>query len=155
MHCKKMRNAKNIEIKNWTEFVDYFGGTSPLKYKNGNPKYELPYIAKSYLEASNRLNVVRVLGLSGYNAGPVWVIKDNSGNLIAEFTFILYGDVDGDGNINIKDALHVRKNNLGTKLLTGIYLLAGDVDRSGDGVNIKDALILRKFNLGQRTINQQ
>ena len=92
---------QNIEIKNWTEFVDYFGGTSPLKYKNGNPKYELPYIAKSYLEASNRLNVVRVLGLSGYNAGPVWVIKDNSGNPVV----ILRSKMEyGDNNENICEA---------------------------------------------------
>ena len=67
---------ENIEIKNWSEFVDYFGGTSTEKFKDGGlPKYELPYIAKSYLEESQRLNVVRVLGLSGYHAGPAWAIK--------------------------------------------------------------------------------
>ena len=67
---------ENIEIKNWSEFVSYFGGTSTEKFKGSErPKYELPYIAKSYLEASNRLNVVRVLGLSGYYAGPHWLIK--------------------------------------------------------------------------------
>ena len=67
---------ENIPIENWSEFVDYFGGTSPEKFKgSGAPKYELPYIAKSYLEESKRLNVVRVLGLSGYHAGPAWQIK--------------------------------------------------------------------------------
>lgn len=67
---------ENIEIKDWSEFVDYFGGTSPEKFKGtGLPKYELPYIAKSYLEQSKSLNVVRVLGLSGYDAGEAYVIK--------------------------------------------------------------------------------
>lgn len=71
---------ENIEIKDWSEFVDYFGGTSPEKFKGtGLPKYELPYIAKSYLEESKRLNVVRVLGLSGYQAGPCWVLKNGTG----------------------------------------------------------------------------
>jgi hypothetical protein len=65
---------ENIEIENWGEFVDYFGGTSTAKFKNGLPKYELPYVAKSYLEESRRLNVVRVLGLSGYHAGKAWTI---------------------------------------------------------------------------------
>lgn len=66
---------QNIEIEDWSTYVDYFGGTSTEKYKaNGRPRYELPYIAKSYLEKSKRLNVVRVLGLSGYNAGPAWVL---------------------------------------------------------------------------------
>ena len=74
---------ENIEIKNWSEFVDYFGGTSPEKFRgSGLPKYELPYIAKSYLEESQRLNVVRVLGLSGYHAGPYWAVKDEKGNAI-------------------------------------------------------------------------
>ena len=64
-----------IEIKDWTEFVDYFGGTSPEKFKGtGYPKYELPYIAKSYLTESKNLNVVRVLGLSGYENGSAYTI---------------------------------------------------------------------------------
>ena len=62
-----------IHITDWTEFQEYFGGTSTEKYKgNGYPKYELPYIAKSYLQESNQLEVCRVLGFSGYNAGPSW-----------------------------------------------------------------------------------
>lgn len=70
---------QNIPIKSWGEFVDYFGGTSTEKYKaNGRPKYELPYVAKEYLKESKRLNVVRVLGLSGYDAGPAWVLKNGT-----------------------------------------------------------------------------
>lgn len=66
---------QNVEIENWGEYVDYFGGTSTEKFANGKPKYEAAYIAKSYLEESRRLNMVRVLGLSGYDAGKVWPIK--------------------------------------------------------------------------------
>ena len=69
-----------ISIASWTDFTDYFGGTSPIKFKGTNyPKYELPYIAKAYLEESKQLEVVRVLGLSGYWAGKAWVIKAGSG----------------------------------------------------------------------------
>lgn len=64
-----------ILIQNWRQFTDYFGGTSPEKFEGSQyPKYELPYIAKSYLQQSNQLQVVRTLGLSGTNAGPAWVI---------------------------------------------------------------------------------
>ncbi len=57
------------------EYADYFGGTSAEKYKDTlYPRYELPYIANSYLSASNQLYVCRVLGLSGYNAGPAFLI---------------------------------------------------------------------------------
>jgi hypothetical protein len=65
-----------IFITNFNEFQTYFGGTSPEKYINTQiPKYELPYICKSYLQQSNQLFVTRVLGLSGYDAGPSWSIK--------------------------------------------------------------------------------
>lgn len=64
-----------MEIANWREFTSMFGGTSTEKFRGSQyPKYELPYIAKSYLTESEQLNVVRVLGLSGYNAGPAWAI---------------------------------------------------------------------------------
>ena len=71
-----------IKIENWREFVDYFGGTSTEKFVGSKyPKYELPYIAKTYLKNSNQLEVCRVLGLSGYNAGPAWLITvEDSGN---------------------------------------------------------------------------
>ena len=64
-----------IPISDWGEFQYYFGGTSTKKFKDSQyPKYELPFIAKSYLTESKQLEVVRVLGLSGYNAGPAWLV---------------------------------------------------------------------------------
>ena len=70
-----------IKIENWREFQTYFGGTSAEKFAGSQyPKYELPYIAKSYLKNSNQLEVCRVLGLSGYNAGPAWLITASNGD---------------------------------------------------------------------------
>ena len=64
-----------VAVENWRDFTSIFGGTSTEKFKGSKyPKYELPYIAKSYLSESNQLQVCRVLGLSGYNAGPAWVV---------------------------------------------------------------------------------
>jgi len=70
-----------IFITNFDEYQVYFGGTSPEKFVNTQiPKYETSYIAKSYLQQSNQLFVTRVLGLSGYDAGPSWSIT-TIGNL--------------------------------------------------------------------------
>jgi hypothetical protein len=64
-----------IFITNFDEFQAVFGGTLPEKFVNTQiPKYEAAYIAKSYLQQSNQLFVTRVLGLSGYDAGPSWSI---------------------------------------------------------------------------------
>ena len=65
-----------ILVENWRQYQTYFGGTDTSKFKGSQyPKYELPYIAKTYLEQSQQLQVCRVLGLSGTNAGPAWVIS--------------------------------------------------------------------------------
>ena len=64
-----------ILISNFDEFRTYFGGTSPELDGNKNPKYELPYLAKSYLSESNQLFVSRILGLTGYKPGVSYGIK--------------------------------------------------------------------------------
>lgn len=70
-----------IKVTDWPNFVTYFGGTSPELFKDSRyPKYELPYIAKSYLTKSDQLYVCRVLGLSGYNAGPAFAIYGKDSN---------------------------------------------------------------------------
>ena len=65
-----------IFIRDFDEFQTYFGESSPEKFVNTQiPKYEAAYIAKSYLQQSNQLFVTRILGLSGYDAGPSWSIS--------------------------------------------------------------------------------
>lgn len=62
-------------VKNVNEFINVFGPTdSELDGFTKNPRYELPYIANSFLNFSEGLFVTRVLGFSGYDAGPCWAI---------------------------------------------------------------------------------
>lgn len=68
-----------ILITDFDEFKTYFGGTLPEKDGNGNPKYELPYFAKSYLEESNQLFVTRILGLTGYKPVKTFAIQTIGG----------------------------------------------------------------------------
>ena len=64
-----------IFITSFDEYQTVFGGTSPEKFVNTQiPKYEASYIAKAYLQQSNQLFVTRILGLSGYDAGPSWSV---------------------------------------------------------------------------------
>ena len=59
-----------VFISNYDEFQKYFGGLNSEKFEGtGFQKYELNYIAKSFLSQTNQLYVTRVLGLSGYKAG--------------------------------------------------------------------------------------
>lgn len=68
-----------VFISNYDEFTSYFGPLNPEKFKgNGYHKYELNYIAKSFLTQTNQLYVSRVLGISGYKAGNAWSITLDS-----------------------------------------------------------------------------
>lgn len=107
---------QNVEISNWGEFVDYFGGTSSEKFKNGYPKYELPYVAKEYLTESNRLNVVRVLGLSGYNAGKPWVLWNENKPVLVLRSKMIYGV-----SKNICEAADDMPENIVSSLTIGTY----------------------------------
>jgi len=70
-----------ILITNFDEFKTYFGTTSPEKDGSSfkNPKYELPYVAKAYLQESNQLFVTRILGLTGYKPVATYTIKTLGG----------------------------------------------------------------------------
>jgi hypothetical protein len=68
-----------VFISNYDEFTSYFGFLNPEKFKeNGYHKYELNYIAKSFLTQTNQLYISRVLGVSGYKAGNAWSITLDS-----------------------------------------------------------------------------
>jgi len=82
-----------ILISNFDEFKTFFGDISPLKDGNGNPKYELPYVAKSYLEESNQLFVTRILGKTGYKPNITFGIKTLGG--------IVLGDLSSQSSVTI------------------------------------------------------
>ena len=80
--------------------------------------------------------------------------KDESGNYVSVYTVVIYGDVNGDGNVSIKDLLLLRKCILGTGTLEGTFLQAGNANKDQNGITIKDILVLRKQLLGTATIDQ-
>ncbi len=61
-------------------FKQLFGGMSNEKYSNEVLRYQLPYVANSYLKESTQLYVTRVLGLTGYDAGKAWAITIKTTN---------------------------------------------------------------------------
>lgn len=65
-----------VFITNYDDFRAIFGGLNSEKYPDtGTAKFQVPYVAKSYLEESNQLFVTRVLGFTGYDAGDAWIIS--------------------------------------------------------------------------------
>ena len=68
-----------VFLQDATQYSNRFGVQSTEKLSNGILRYQLPYVANSYLLETNQLYVTRVLGLSGYDAGKAWAITLNAG----------------------------------------------------------------------------
>ncbi len=124
--------AANTSVGTFVNKITVKNGTIVLVDKNGNVK--------------SSGNVA---------TGDKIIIKDTKGVVNKEYTVVIFGDVNGDGDINLKDAYIVRKYLLSEMNIQGVYLTAGDVNRKSDGVDLKDAYIMRKYILGEMSINQQ
>ena len=81
-------------------------------------------------------------------------ITDASGNK-QEKIIIIYGDTNGDGQINAIDALAIVKNKAGTvKFTDEVYQEAGRIMSSSGEPSAVDALAIVKYKNGTYTINQ-
>lgn len=83
--------------------------------------------------------------------GSTITIKDASGTMI--YNFILFGDANGDGNINALDLLYVKKHILKTEPLTGVYEKAATL--ANNKVDALSLLAIKKHILKIDLIKQQ
>lgn len=60
---------------------------------------------------------------------------------------IIYGDVNGDGNIGINDVTLVQKHISDITTLTSEQIAVGDVDHDGE-ITINDATLIQKYIVG-------
>ena len=67
---------------------------------------------------------------------------------------MIYGDVNGDGEINVLDMIKINRHVLEQNKLRGAYLEAGDVNHAGDGANVLDMIYINRHSLGLLTIKQ-
>lgn len=70
-----------------------------------------------------------------------------------KYTVVIYGDNNGDGQIDILDLLRTQKHILGSAKQNGVYEKATDVNKDGK-VDILDLLIIQKHILGNTKISQ-
>ena len=71
----------------------------------------------------------------------------NNQNEITYYKLCLYGDVDGDGTISLSDLVLMKKSITETSPLSGIKLIAADIDRE-NGLTANDIIKAKKIILG-------
>lgn len=87
--------------------------------------------------------------------GSKLILKDINNQEAYKYTFILYGDVNGDGDINSLDALVIQKHILELKLITDeMFLKAANISKSGEEPTSLDILKIQKHILEIKLIEQ-
>ncbi len=101
----------------------------------------------------------KVVGVSGAENKNVLRTGDklqifSGSTLKKEYPVVLYGDVNGDGVIDLLDLTISKRHVLGITTLSGVYGEAANVNRSGDGINILDLTYMKRHILGIQAISQ-
>ena len=69
------------------------------------------------------------------------------------YEVVIYGDANGDGEVNAIDYVKIRKYIMNTANLSGAYKEASDANKDGS-VNAIDYVRIRKYIMGTATITQ-
>lgn len=85
--------------------------------------------------------------------GSKILVKEN-GNILREYTILIYGDVNGDGKVNSVDLLVLQRHILGIETLEGIFKKAGNIAKDGKKPTSVDLLLIQRHILGLKIIEQ-
>jgi beta-N-acetylglucosaminidase len=127
-----------LQINNDSGYISGFDLGSDASSLNKLIKLNYP-TASTEISSNNTLSTGMTLKLS------------NNGD--ASYTIVMYGDNNGDGDIDIVDLLKVQKHILKVNSLKGAYLKASDVNKDGV-VDIVDLLKIQKHILNVSKIEQ-
>lgn len=106
--------------------------------------YELEFVDSKNQVLSNNSRI---------GTGTKLIVK-NSGNIIKEYTFVLYGDCNGDGKINSLDLLLLQRHILKQYNLEEIYKFSANINKTKTGPSSIDLLLIQKHILKISIISQ-
>lgn len=128
------RYITGINVSEYTGDVldrisNYDGAYSKILNKNGNEKD----------------------GLVG--TGDILITYNSSGEEVSRYEIILYGDVNGDGEIDLFDFVAVKRSILGIADPLGVYWKAADCNRDGE-IDLFDFVAVKRCILGLGSVKQ-
>lgn len=83
----------------------------------------------------------------------VWVL-DGNGLEYKKYTIVIFGDVNGDGKIDLFDFAYMKKQILKKSGLSGVYYIAGDTYAQSEGVDLYDIAVIKRYILKNVAIPQ-
>ena len=140
------KTLNNAGIKNGDKYLNGFNvGTDILyikeKVKSVNNDAEVLFTTSNGTEKTTGI----------MNTGDK--VKITVGEDIKEYQIVIYGDANGDGEINAIDYVRIRKYIMNTANLSEAYKEASDVNKDGE-VNAIDYVRIRKYIMNTASIEQ-
>lgn len=112
---------------------------------------------KSKLQSSSSSATISVTNSSGRTKNDKLVTGDKvtikSGNETKTYQVVIYGDVNGDGQIKASDYVLIKNNIMGNKYLSGAYAKAADVNKDGK-VKASDYVLIKNSIMSNKKITQ-
>ena len=128
--------------------VNYIVGLQPNLTKT---KFQSTYIDSENVTVEINMSTARYLG----TGSTVTVKSAATGEVVAEYVVVIYGDVDGTATINARDAVAISNSVSGeAATLTGAAKLAANVEGTRATINAKDASVIRSVAGGTMIIDQ-
>ena len=85
--------------------------------------------------------------------GDSVAVYDIEGTQKMKFNIVIFGDIDGDGEIGAIDALRLKKHFLEITKITGMFVFAADINRD-EQITAIDSLRIKKHMLEIEMIKQ-
>lgn len=153
-----LSNNATTSNKGTNYYVNKLGVNNNSGYVNGLSVGTTVSTVVSQLSGAKNVNVVNANGngISGNNrlgTGSVITVLDNDGVTKYKYTVVMYGDVNGDGNVNSVDYVNIKNYVMKKNQLSSVSLKGADVNKNGitDAV---DYVIIRNYIMGKTNISQ-
>ena len=128
--------------------VNYIVGLQPSLTKS---KFQSTYISSENVAVEINMTTARYMG----TGSRVTVKSEATGEVVAEYTIVIYGDIDGSATINARDAIEISNSLAGvSESLAGAQKLAANVEGARTTINAKDADVIDAVVAGEMTIDQ-
>lgn len=86
--------------------------------------------------------------------GDYITVYDSVGKVTEQYQAVVYGDINGDGVVDLLDYVYIKKHHWVEPILTGIKLEAADVYKKSEGADLLDMVVMKKYMWQNGTINQ-
>ncbi len=158
-------NVENIDLTGAVQNVKISAGKIQLSIKENTTavideenKYVYGITAgdniENYFSVTNGVMEIVPSSAGATNGtGAVINVKNNSGEILDSYTVIIFGDVNGDGNITAADAGVVILASVGATIGNKVYSVAADVNADGE-ITAADSGVVELSSVGAEiTIN--